>query len=97
MSVVNLAEVASHFARLGPDRSRIESMLEPLPLHLVPVDADLSYAAGMLRPATAAAGLSLGDRYCLALAKRDGATALTADRAWAPIAEAIGVEIQVIR
>ncbi|MBI3977092.1 MAG: hypothetical protein HY331_02795 [Chloroflexi bacterium] len=47
----------------------------------VDFDADLAYQAGLLHPATRQAGLSLGDRACLALARRLGLPALTADRA----------------
>lgn len=97
MNAVNLAEVVSYFAKLGAARSDIETMIGPLPIHVVPADEGLSYAAGMLRAATTVAGLSLGDRYCLALAKRDEATALTADRSWARIAETVGVTVRVIR
>jgi len=97
MSVVNLAEVVSHYAKLGADRADIEAMLGPLALRLEAVDTELSYAAGMLRPVTLPGGLSLGDRYCLALAKRHGAVALTAERRWPQIADAAGVEVQVIR
>jgi PIN domain nuclease of toxin-antitoxin system len=50
-----------------------------------------------LRAATAEAGLSLGDRFCLALALREGLPAWTADRQWRTVAEAIGVEIVLIR
>lgn len=42
-------------------------------------------------------GLSLGDRLCLALAKVKARPALTGDRAWAEVADAIGVEILLIR
>lgn len=97
ISVVNLAEVVSHYAKLGAGRPDIEAMLRPLPVRLEPVDADLSYVAGLLRRITAPRGLSLGDRYCLALAKRQSATAMTGDRSWADVAVAIGVEIEVIR
>lgn len=97
MSVVNLAEVVSHYAKLGSSRSDIESMLHPLPLALEPVDAELSYLAGMLRPITLPRGLSLGDRYCLALAKRLGVAALTAERRWSEVASAAGVEVELIR
>jgi ribonuclease VapC len=55
-------------------------MLRPLPIRVVPVDAALSYGAGMLRPLTLPGGLSFSDRYCLALAKREGIPALTAER-----------------
>ena len=97
MSAVNLAEVVSHFAKLGARRGEVEAMLKPLPVRVLPVDTDLSYGAGMLRAATASKGLSLGDRYCLALAKRDEAIAVTADRPWTTIAETVGVTIHVIR
>ena len=53
--------------------------------------------AGMLRPLTVEGGLSLGDRYCLALAKLEGLPALTAERRWSMIAEAAGVVIEIIR
>lgn len=39
-------------------------------------------AEGAARLAEAHPGLSLGDRLCLALGQRLGATVLTADRAW---------------
>jgi PIN domain nuclease of toxin-antitoxin system len=97
ISVVNLAEVVSHYAKLGADRERIEAMLHPLPIGLEPVDAELSYLAGMLRPITLPRGLSLGDRYCLALARREGFPALTADQRWTDIAGAAEVEVAVIR
>ena len=97
ISAVNLAEVVSHFAKLGAERGDVEAMLRSLPVRVLPVDTDLSYEAGMLRAVTTSKGLSLGDRYCLALAKRDDAVAVTADRPWAAIAETVGVTIDVIR
>ena len=50
-----------------------------------------------MRISTRAFGLSLGDRACLALASELNAAALTADRDWAKVAEAVGVDIYVIR
>ncbi|MGH7022690.1 MAG: type II toxin-antitoxin system VapC family toxin [Caulobacteraceae bacterium] len=97
MSVVNLAEVVSHYAKLGAERAAIEAMLHPLPVKWEPVDAELSYLAGMMRPITLPRGLSLGDRFCLALAARHGVAALTADRRWLDIAGAAGVEVELIR
>jgi ribonuclease VapC len=94
---VNLAEVVSYYAKLGSDRSDIEAMLRPLPIVVVTADSELAYAAGMLRPLTLTGGLSLGDRYCLALAKREATRALTAERRWPLIAAVVGVEIEVIR
>lgn len=75
----------------------IDQMLDPLPLTIVAADHELARAAGRLRTVTASAGLSLGDRFCLALAAKEGLPALTADRAWARIADAVGVEVVTIR
>lgn len=97
IGAVNLAEIVSYYAKLGVARSDIEAMLRPLPVRVVPIDAELSYAAGMLRTLTLERGLSLGDRYCLALAKRDSVPALTAERRWPEIADAAGVEVELIR
>ncbi|MGX9984692.1 type II toxin-antitoxin system VapC family toxin [Methylobacterium fujisawaense] len=97
MATVNLAEVVSHYAKLGAARPDIEAMLRPLPIRWAAVDAALSYEAGMLRPLTVEGGLSLGDRYCLALAKREALPALTAERRWSMIAAAAGVTVEMIR
>jgi PIN domain nuclease of toxin-antitoxin system len=94
---VNLAEVVSYYAKLGAARPDIEAMLRSLPIRVVPADAGLSYEAGMLRPFTLPGGLSLGDRYCLALAKRAAVPALTAERRWPDIASAAGVTVDLIR
>jgi PIN domain nuclease of toxin-antitoxin system len=97
LCTVNLAEIVSHYAKLGASRQDIETMLRPLPIRVVPVDAALSHEAGMLRPLTLQGGLSLGDRYCLALARREGIPALTAERRWPDIAAAADVMVSLIR
>lgn len=97
MCVVNLAEVTSHFVHNDMPSHEVDAMLHPLPVTLVEADAELARVAGHLRAATSKAGLSLGDRFCLALAKRDGLSAWTADRQWALIAEKVGVDVVVIR
>ena len=61
-----------------------------------PIEA-LAWEAGALRALTAEAGLSLGDRFCLALAKREGVPAYTADQAWKKVADAAKVKVTVIR
>jgi PIN domain nuclease of toxin-antitoxin system len=97
MSVFNYAEVVSYFTYAGMDQYDIDAMLDPLPVELVPADKDLARLAGHLRGPTVSAGLSLGDRFCLALAKRKGLPAWTADKEWKRIAGAVGVEVVVIR
>lgn len=93
----NFAEVVSHFIYLGLAPREVDGMLRPLPVEIIVGDADLAREAGYLRAVTAQVGLSLGDRFCLALAKRDGLPAWTADRQWLKIAGAVEVEIILIR
>ena len=69
--------------------------LNHIGLDVMPFDTGLAYAAGLLRDATREAGLSLGDRACLALAGRDGLPALTADRSWERLR--VGVDVRPIR
>lgn len=97
IGVINYAEVVSHFVRLGMPERDIDAMLDPLPMEVVPADKGLGKMAGRLRGVTAQAGLSLGDRFCLALALRDGLPAWTADKAWKTVEKDIGVEVVTIR
>ena len=64
---------------------------------MVAFDDGLAFAAGLLLPLTRSAGPSLGDRACLALARRSGTKVLTADRAWSTIEAGVGVRIEIIR
>lgn len=97
MSVVNMAEVASHYHRLGMPAEIVDQMLCPLPITLVPADTEFCWEVGRLRAVTAEAGLSLGDRFCLALAKRETLPAWTADRRWKEVADAAGAKVALIR
>ena len=77
MLSVNYAEVVSHFIQAGMPADQVNAMLKPLPMAIVEADHGLATSTGRLRAATAEAGLSLGDHFCLALARRDGLPALT--------------------
>ena len=97
MSAVNFAEVVSYLTYAGVPPGQIEDMLTPLPVVVIDADVELAWMAGRLREATAQAGLSLGDRFCLALAMRDRLPAWTADRQWRTISNRIDAEVVVIR
>ena len=97
MSVVNMAEVASHFHKLGMPDEDVAAMLHPLPVTLIAADGGLAWEAGRLRSLTVEAGLSLGDRFCLALAKREGLPAMTADRRWKEVADAARMHINMAK
>jgi len=97
VSSINYAEVVSHFTHAGMPVLEVDAMLQPLPMDVVAADRALATLAGRLRSVTADAGLSLGDRFCLALAQREGLPAWTSDQSWKTIAEATGVKVVAIR
>jgi ribonuclease VapC len=100
ISTVNLAEVFSRVADRGGDPAKLAAELTQIGLldgaiAVAPFTAADAIDAGRLRPLTRDAGLSLGDRACLALARRLDAPALTADADWQGLAH--GVEPRPIR
>lgn len=97
VSSINYAEVVSHFIYAGMPAHEVDAMLQPLPMEVVAADRALATLAGRLRSVTAEAGLSLGDRFCLALAQRDALPAWTSDQRWKSIADAAGVKVVAIR
>ena len=97
ISAINLQEIVSKAVGKGVPVEGISELIAALRLDVQPLDQNLALAAGLMRDATKRVGLSHGDRACLALAKKLDLPAVTADRAWAEIAEAIGVEVVLIR
>jgi PIN domain nuclease of toxin-antitoxin system len=95
MSSVNVTETVSKMVDHGADFDEALEDFRSLSLTIVDFDAEQSHIAARLRPATRHRGLSLGERACLALAIREGATALTADRKWADLD--VGCKIELIR
>jgi ribonuclease VapC len=96
-SAINFAEAASYFSKNGATRDSIAAMLNARPFDVVDADRQLSIEAGVLRAATVKAGLSLGDRYCIALAIRLNVPAVTADRNWRDIAHLVPAGVRMIR
>ena len=83
---VNFAEVLTKLAEKGVDPAEARAQMEAAGiLPIIQIDAgdpsDADHVA-TLRPLTRSQGLSLGDRYCLALGKRLGLPVATMDRAW---------------
>ena len=68
-----------------------------LGMEAVQLSVEQAQLSAALRITTRAAGLSLGDRACLALAFERGLPAVTAKRRWPDVAEAAGVAVEVIR
>jgi ribonuclease VapC len=87
ISTVNLAEALSTMARKGADpATALATMTERGVIGgaiiVEPFTLADAVEAARLRPLTAKARLSLGDRSCLALARRLGTRVLTADQPW---------------
>lgn len=97
IGAVNHCEVASYFYRAGLQEDEVDRIMRAVAIDVVTADAALAIEAARLQPPTASAGLSLGDRFCLALAKREQLPAITADKVWSTIAAAVGVKVTVIR
>ncbi len=95
ISAVNFSEVVAKLREGGMLEEAIHESLDSLELDIVEFDTAFAYQAGLLRPLTKSAGLSLGDRACLALAQNLNLPALTADRAWDGLS--LGIRVQVIR
>ena len=79
-SAANWSEVAQRIGSSGRDWSLSRALLQSFELVVEPVtEVDAEWAAVRWRRNE---GLSLGDRLCLAVGQRLGATVLTADKAW---------------
>jgi len=95
ISAVNLSEVLARLQEIGMPEREAAIAVARLNLRVVAFDEPQARAAARLRSVTRHAGLSLGDRACLALGDRLGCPVVTADRVWASLD--VGVAIVVIR
>jgi ribonuclease VapC len=100
VSAVNFAEVLSRGADRGVAAERLVARLAEVgilegAISVEPFTAEDASTVADLRLATRHAGLSLGDRACLALARRLEAPAVTCDASWSEVD--VGVEIRLIR
>jgi ribonuclease VapC len=100
ISIINWVEVLSKVVDLGesPDeiikRLRDEGLLENS-LEIIACNEEDAITIAKFRPLTKSAGLSLGDRACLALGKRLNLPVLTADKVWTSLS--LGITITLIR
>ncbi|RWN59609.1 type II toxin-antitoxin system VapC family toxin [Mesorhizobium sp.] len=94
-SSVNAAEIIAKLIDKGRSMEEAADDLASLGMPVAAFDEMMGIAAGQLRELTRHRGLSLGDRACLALAIRENAIAVTADRDWGDLD--IGCKIELIR
>ena len=92
---MNFSEVIERLCSGGLDTSEADEAVAELNLQVADFSESQARAAAHLRSRTRHAGLSLGDRACLALGLQLRRPVVTADRAWANVD--VGVEIVLIR
>ena len=96
ISTVNWSEVLQKLTQRGVDpESATVAALQALGLRIEPFTLADARRTAVLWESCRPAGLSIGDRACLALAHRLDAEAITADRAWKGIDA--GVSVRLVR
>lgn len=95
MSWLNAGEVYSKVVERGGRQADAFTLMRGLKINFHNlIETDASAIAEML-PLTRRAGLSFGDRACLALGLRLGKVVLTAERRWTTVD--VGVQVQLLR
>jgi PIN domain nuclease of toxin-antitoxin system len=95
VSSVNASEVLTVLLRHGLPVDVGSDVFKDLGVGVVPFTLDHATLAAAIGADFLRAGLSLGDRGCLALARQVDAPVVTADRAWGELD--LGIEVVVIR
>lgn len=98
MSAVNLCEVLTKLDDAGwlanaDAKKRLQSALDAI--QVLPFDELAARVTAALRQATRKAGLSLGDRACLAMGRIRRVLVLTTDTIWAELD--LGIEVEPVR
>ena len=95
ISSVNLSEAVSILRNNNVSEDEVDVALDTVELDVLEFTRSHALQAGLMIAETRRAGLSLGDRACLALAKGLGLPALTGDRNWLRVS--VGVQVDLLR
>lgn len=95
ISAVNYAEVITKLIEEGLPFNQAEDIFERLSCKVVDADKYRGAWTGAMHEKTRRTGVSLGDRFCLQLARELGVAVLTTDRRWQTLD--LGVEVILIR
>jgi ribonuclease VapC len=97
VSSVNMAEVATKMLEFGLPRHELKRAIGQFIVDVIDFNQAQAMVCAELRQLTKSSGLSLGDRACLGLAKLMDGKAVTSDRPWVDVADAVGVKVLMIR
>ncbi len=95
ISTVQIAEIATKLAQKDLSARELHQIFIHFNVRRISLDEKIAQAAGLIYPAVASRGLSLGDRVCLALGSEMKLPVLTADRLWQGLK--LPVEVRLIR
>jgi ribonuclease VapC len=95
ISAANYAEVVTKLIEEGLPFGQAETYFTRLYCPVIEVDEDRAALAGAMHEETRRTGLSLGDRFCLQLARELHVPVLTTDTRWKSLD--LGVEVTLIR
>ena len=97
ISSVNMAEVGSKLIDYGLPPQEFPRIARQLQIDIIDFTTEQSIQSAQIRKITRSAGLSLGDRACVALTQLMQGCVVTADRAWLDIAETTQIKVLMIR
>ncbi len=97
ISTVNISECCARGVERGATADAVLAMIADYEIYIIDCDLAQATEAARLREPTRTAGLSLGDRMCLALARLRGGTIYTADRRMGSLDGKLGIDIRLIR
>lgn len=95
VSAVNLSEVVAKLVERGTAAADAVDIVDSLPFETADFDNGLAHATGLMWTRGKKAGLSLGDRACLALAEHRRLPVITADRNWRDLD--VAIEVRILR
>jgi len=97
VTAANHAEIIAKLLDRGIAPQAARDILVATGYTVIDTSAADGAEAGWLRKDTRELGLSLGDRLCLAAARRLGARVYTADRPWVQLGAPLNIHIESIR
>jgi ribonuclease VapC len=97
ISAVNVAEVYTYAAVNNFSTVSIDAFFADTHIEIAVLSHQSAVKTGLLAAITKKAGLSLGDRACLALALERNAEVLTADRPWKKLEGELKLNIGLLR
>lgn len=95
VTAINVLEVLTRLCGAGATPDQARQAFLALDLEVIPFDEALALDAADLSGYARSHGLSVGDRACLAAARRFGVTAVSTDRAWR--IKGLAIQVRIIR